>query len=90
MFRNLTVSGVKASLKWGYAPVAELADWTVTKAADNTWTVTATVVTVDTFKASQRPLVFAAPHAKGVWRWPVEELQIADRKLSARLGPKEK
>lgn len=89
MPRNVTVSGIEGSLRWGYHPAGALRDWTVTR-TDDTWALTATVVQTDAFRVAQRPLAFVAPHANGAWRWPIQALQISGASLTATLGPPEK
>lgn len=88
MGSTVTVTGVTASLRWGYHQAAALADWTVTKTADG-WSLVATVAASDTFRLAQQPLVFVAPHQDGSWRWPIVALQITGASCSAALGPKE-
>jgi len=89
MFRTVTVTGVEGMLRWGYHPAGTLGAWTV--ARDGTsWTLTAAVVTKNAFRVSQRPLAFEVRHATGVWRWPIQSLQIAGASLTAVLGPPEK
>jgi len=80
------IDGVTASLRWGYTSAATLGTWTLTKRDDGRWSLKAVVVLADTFRVSQRPLVFEAPHANGVWRWPVVELQMLDGSLTATVG----
>lgn len=84
----MTVRGLDARLQWGYYAAGTLGAWSVTTAEDGRVTLTATVVSTDAFRVSQRPLVFVAPHARGVWSWPILELQVSGATLSARLGPK--
>lgn len=87
----VTVRGVNASLRWGYAQAAALRDYTVVREDEHKqWSVSATVVSSDAFRIAQRPLAFIAPHAKGVWRWPIQELQISGDSLTASLGPPER
>ncbi len=88
MFRNVTITGVEASLRWSYATAATLRAWTVTKTPTG-WSLTATVTQIDHYKASQRPLTVVAPHEKGSFRWPVMELQVTGDTLTATLGPRE-
>lgn len=88
MASTVTITGVVASLKWGYLPAAALTGWTLTKTADG-WSLVAAVVSADAFRLSQQPLVFVAPHQDGAWRWPIVALQITGASLSATLGPKE-
>lgn len=82
----MVITGAAARLDWGYYPAAVLGAWTATKDAAGVVTVTATIVSSDTFRLSQQPLVFVAPTG---WRWAVSELQITGVALSARLGPLE-
>ena len=84
----MSVTGVVGSLKWGYQIAASLTAWTITKNPDG-WSLTATVVSSNTFWLAQQPLVFVAPHQDGSWRWPTVALQITGALLSATLGPKE-
>jgi hypothetical protein len=87
----MTITGASARLDdSGYDPAAVLGAWTATKDEAGVVTVIATIVSQDTFRVTQRPLVFVAPHAAGVWRWAVVELQISGVALWARLGPREK
>lgn len=85
---GLIVTGVRASVRWGYHAAATVTAWTVTR-DDSGWVLTATLVTSDAFRLSQQPLTFEAPHAHGVWTWPIQTLQIAGAALQARLGPKQ-
>lgn len=82
----LTVTGVEGSLRWGYHQAAVLRAWKICREESGV-TLTATVVSQDAFRVSQRPLVFVATHAKGAWTWPIEMLQIQDGALTAHLGP---
>lgn len=89
MFREVTVSGAVASLRWSYHQAAALRDWTLTKVAGG-FALSATITTKDTFRVSQRPLVFVVTTQDGPWRFPVQSLQIDGASLTATLGPKEK
>lgn len=80
-----TITGVKARIDWSYYPAAALLHYTVTKGTAG-WRVSATVVASDSFKLSQAPLVFVAPHAKGEWRWPITQWSIEGGRLTAALG----
>jgi hypothetical protein len=88
MSSSVTIKGVSASLRWGYSQAATLRDYTVTKTPGG-WSVSATVVSSDAFRVSQRPLAFIVPHADGEWQWPITTLQIEGASLNAALGPKE-
>ncbi len=90
MFNTVTVKGAAGAIGWGYQPAGTLRNWTVTRIG-GVWNLTATVDQVDSYRVSQRPLVFKAPHKDGSFRWPiVGELQIVDGALTARLGPPER
>lgn len=86
---ELTLQGVDASLRWGYHAAATLRGWRIERDERGWGALTATVIKADTFRLSQRPLVFAAAHTKGTWRWNVTELQISGAVLTARLGQRE-
>lgn len=85
----LTIRGAEATVRWGYQPAAVLRSWTVSRDDGGPFTLAATVVSHNTYRLSQRPLVLVAPHATGAWRWPIDELQVVDGSLTARLGPRE-
>ncbi len=82
------LSGVAARLLWGYHEAATLGGWTVRREGAG-WRLEARVGSVHTFRVTRRPLVLEARHARGAWRWPIEELQVGADALTARLGPLE-
>ncbi len=77
----------EAQIYWGYQLAGTVRGWTAVRSQTDHGTVTATIVSVDTFRVSQRPLTFVVPHKHGTWRWPIATLQIADYTLTARLSP---
>jgi hypothetical protein len=83
-----TVTGRGGDVRWGYHSAATLSSWTVVADAAG-GDLSGAVVTVDTYRVTQRPMVFVAKLSRGEWRWPVESLQIVDGTLTARLGPPE-
>ena len=85
--RVQTITGEAGQVFWGYHPVATVTAWSITKTEAGDWALTGSLVSADTFRVSQHPLVFVAPNG---WRWPVLSLQITDASLLAMLGPKEK
>jgi hypothetical protein len=85
---SLTLTGASASLRWGYHTAATLESWALDR-DEHGRVLTATVTHADTFRLSQRPLVFEMPHANGVTRWRIIELQISGASLNARLGQRE-
>ena len=82
-----SVQGVVGIVKWNYYNAAAIEGYALKRNADKrTWTLRARVVMTDRFKLSQKGLMFVAPHARGQWRWPIEEFNIADGIMTARLG----
>lgn len=87
MTHRLTLTGKVAVVQWGYAAAASIGPWAITVLPDG-GTLTATVVSADSFKVSQQPLTFVVARPSGqVWRWPITLLQIAGESLTATLGP---
>jgi hypothetical protein len=83
---GVSVKGVVGQIKWAYYNAAAINGYAVSRGADGAWTLSGTVVTSDSFKMAQRPLIFVAPHAKGEWRWPIEQLSIVNGRVTATLG----
>lgn len=73
---------------WGYHTAATVRDWTVTHEGGPR-SLTATIVTLDDFRLSQRPLKFVVTHQHGRWSWPIQTLQMGGASLTATLGPRE-
>ena len=85
----MTLTGSAAVVRWGYAPAATVGPWTITAIPDG-GSLTATVVSADTFAVSQRPLVFVVTRSSGQGsKWPITTLQIEGPSLTATLGPPE-
>jgi len=84
---SAVIRGVVGKLTWGYFNAAAINGYTVQRGTDGRWTLTATVVSADRFKLSQKPLVFVAPHQRGDWRWPVQDYELKDGALTAHLLP---
>jgi len=86
-----TIRGVVGAITWSYYTAARIEGYTVTRARDGAWTLSATVVVADAFKLAQRPLQFVAPHQKGKWTWPITDLELGNsggvRHVRATLGP---
>jgi hypothetical protein len=85
---GVTVRGVTASVRWGYAEAATLLHYTVTR-QEGRWSARGTLARLDPFQMAQSPLVFVAPHAKGEWRWPILGCDYAGETFTATLGPPE-
>lgn len=80
--------GPSGTLRWGYQTAAELKNWTVESFGGGAAQLRASIVKVDKFRASQRPLDFQTRVKVGTWTWPVIELQITGTSLDATLGPR--
>lgn len=90
MSDSVTIRGVEGQLYWGYHLVGAVHNWTVTRHTPaDPGTLTGTAVDLNAFRASQHPLAFVVTHQHGVWRWPLETLQIADSVVTATLRPPE-
>jgi hypothetical protein len=81
MPNTFAIRGQAAELRWGYHPAATLGAWSLDAM---TRTFTASMLTVDDFKVSQRPLDVVTPNG---WRWRIDTLQIVDGALTATLCP---
>jgi|SRR5215471_1651798 len=81
-----TIRGVKGLIKWSYYNAAAIQGYTVTISETGQWSLRASVVALDAFKFSRRPLFFVALHEKGEWRWPIEDVELHDGVLRAQLG----
>jgi len=76
MERVARITGVVGTLTWaGYNPAASINNYVVTR-HQHQWALSATVVQVNKYNITQRPLVFTAPHQKGRWRWPVRRVRF--------------
>ncbi len=89
MFDAITLHGARASLLWGYRPVAVLTSWRIVK-APGAWKLSATLTRADAWQCGQaakyRELLFEAPRDKGRWCWELESVEIGTRELRATLG----
>lgn len=83
----MVISGVVASLLYGYHVAAVVRDWTLTHDAAG-WRLAGRLSQAHPHRIRQQPLIFQAPHARGVWRWPVLSLEGTET-VTAHLGPKE-
>lgn len=89
MFDRLRLFGTRASILWGYRPVATLRSWSIVKLR-GVWTLKADASQLDAFQLTQRPLRFTAPRKGGFWSWPVERLErTGATSLTAQLGQPE-
>jgi hypothetical protein len=72
------VCGAAAQIRWGHFCAATLGAWTLDDGA-----LTATVERLDTFRVTQRPLVLVIGSAQ----WPLESLEVSDRRVTGRVSP---
>lgn len=93
MFHRLTVRGGAGSILWGHRTAAVVRAWTIANTAPagkpKVWRLAATVTRADAFQCRQRPLLFTAPRAKGMWCWGIESLELVGMQIRAVLGPPE-
>lgn len=77
------------AILWGpYQDAATVQAWSVDHHTSG-GVLSAVLVVADEFRLSQQPLVFVAPVGHSHWRWPILSLQIADRRVTATVGPPE-
>lgn len=88
--KSWSARGVNALVLWGYQHAATLGDWHLERLEGRrAYLLTASILQTDGIRLSQRPLTFVVAHGSGVWRWPVETLQITvDGRLAATCGPR--
>lgn len=85
------IRGVVGQIRWSYYVAASVTNFTVTRHGSTTgatvrWTLRATLVLADAFKLSRKPLVFQVETKKGLMTWPITDLVITDRDVTATLG----
>jgi hypothetical protein len=86
--QGLSVEGPAgtAEVRWGYHRAAALGPWSLVNDV-----LTAEILDGDPLRLQQAALTFVVLRPNGLpWTWPVLELQLAGRQLTARLGPKER
>jgi hypothetical protein len=83
---KLSMRGLNGRITWGYYDAGHLPAWEFVGAAER-GTITGRVVQMDTYRLSQRPLVFAVTRPKTVWRWPILELQQHGDSVVLTVGP---
>jgi len=84
-----TVTVAVAKVMWSYYTAADVRDCTVTR-TDGQWQMVGSIVSSDALRLSRQPLTLVVTHQHGCLKWPVlEQPQIVDGVLHARLGPLE-
>lgn len=90
MFASVTLTGREGgAVMWGYHLAASLTSWSLS-AQGTTGRLTATVGEADDFRLAQPGLTFRVLRQTGQhWDWPLSELHIADRTLTATVSLQE-
>lgn len=90
LFRELAIRGQAGSLVWGYQTAVAFRSWHIKRETDPTrgpWTLLGSFTTINRHYAKQKGLRFTAPRlGRGVWCWPVLDVQLGDDALIAQLG----
>ena len=89
LFGEVTITGLEATVVWGYHTAAVCTRWRITKTAANAWTLSATLARADAFKLRQSQLKFTAPRKGGYFCWPILSVTLTASNLAAVLGPPE-
>jgi len=89
MGHQLAVKGREGAVKLGYQTAVSLGPWSLTKREAEGYELSASILGMDAFRVSQRPLTFVVTVQSGSWRFPVQSLQIVGSSLTAVVGPKE-
>lgn len=85
----MTIRGATGELRWRYLPAAVFGPWQlVTDSAGGT--LTADLVSVDRFRASQAPLTVVVPLGRRSQSWRVLTLQMTGTSLTATVSPLER
>ena len=89
MFDRITLYGARASLVWGYRPVAALTSWRITRTPEG-WRLSATLERADRWQCGQaakaKELLFEAPRDRGRWCWELLDVNVGHTELRATLG----
>lgn len=88
-----SVRGVVGRIDWAWYVAAAINGYLVTRDGPR-WNLRATVVKVDKYNMSQKPLKFVAEvrdrrGTKVEWRWPIRDLEVHEGTVTAVLGPPE-
>lgn len=91
LFDKLTLRGDSGALTFGHATAARLTSWTIYRYGPQQWKLIATFGFVDKGLITRRPLLFSGKRQglKGLWCFPLIDLQIGDTQMRAQLGPPE-
>lgn len=88
MGASIPIRGTRGAVRWAYYTAAAIEGYAVRPIGAGLWSLSATVTLADAYRLRQRPLTFAAElEHNRIWLWPILELELVDRRLTARLGP---
>lgn len=82
----MVIKGVTGELRWSYLTAASFGPYRLDTHADGTARLTARVVSVDAFRATQAPLSAVLWVGKVTQKRVVTDLQIVGESLTAALG----
>lgn len=85
MIGKLPVRGVHGEIRWSYFLAARVDGYALSY-VNQEWTLVANLREADAYKLAQRPLIFAAPTKRSVWRWPIVALTRRGDSIWATLG----
>jgi len=80
-------TGATGEVRWSYLTAVIFGPWRA-ELDRSGGTVTARVVSVDVFRASQSPLTLLLPFGRTSGQWPIVNLQIQAESLTATVGPR--
>jgi hypothetical protein len=86
---TVSLSGVEATIVWGYRTAAVCKSWTAYRTEHGAWTLRAQLTRADPFSLRQAGLKFTAPRIGGFFCWPILGVTIDRLSLAATLGPPE-
>lgn len=77
---KVTMRGSAGKVVWSYHKAADVGAWELFGS-----TLTATLVTSDTYRLSQAPLTFVVPRPAGAWSWPLDTVHVEGQSLTATV-----
>lgn len=82
----MMIRGATGEIRWAYLPAVVFGPWRLETSVDGA-SLSASVVSVDEYRASQGPFSAVVQVGRQRLAWPVLNLQIAAGTLTAQLGP---
>ena len=78
---KVTMRGQAGEVRWAYHSAATVGQWELFGS-----TLTATLVTADSYRLAQAPLTFVVPRPQGAWRWSLLDARVDGQSLSATVS----